>query len=157
MNAHHEPFIRQCYDLARQAAAQGDHPFGALLVKDGKVVLTAVNTIFSERDITRHAEMNLVSQACRLFEADFLAQCMLYTSTEPCAMCTGAIFWAGIPTIVYGSDAATLGEIASGRFVVPCRELFDRASRPTAVIGPILPDEGRAIHLAYWPARYSQP
>lgn len=154
---HHEPFIRQCYELARQAAANGDHPFGALLVKDGQVILTAVNTIFSEHDITRHAELNLVSQACRRLDADALAQCTLYTSTEPCAMCAGAIFWAGIPAIVYGCDAVSLGEIASGRFVVPSRELLGRATRPTTIIGPILLDEGRAIHQAYWPQRYAQP
>ncbi|MCA9874397.1 MAG: nucleoside deaminase [Anaerolineales bacterium] len=152
----HEPFIRQCYELAQQAVAQGDHPFGAVLVKDGQVLLTAVNTIFSQRDITRHAEMNLVSQACRLLDGETLAQCTLYTSTEPCAMCTGAIFWAGIPTIVYGCDAVALGNIATGRFVVPSRELLARATRPTTVIGPVLPEEGCALHLAYWPLRYGQ-
>lgn len=152
----HEPFIRQSYKLAQQAVANGDHPFGALLVKDGQVVLTAVNTIFSERDVTRHAELNLVSQACRLFDADILANSILYTSTEPCAMCASAIFWAGIPTIVYGCDAFTLGNIATGRFVISSRELLGRATRPTAVIGPILLDEGRAIHEAYWSQRYAQ-
>ena len=74
----------------------GDHPFGALLVKDGEVVLTAVNTVNTDHDNTRHAELNLVSQAMRQFDADFLADCVLYTSTEPCAMCAGAIYWAGI-------------------------------------------------------------
>ena len=101
----HELFIRQCYDLARQAIANGDHPFGALLVRDGEVVLTAVNTVHSNRDVTQHAEFNLVSHAGRLLGYTALAESILYTSTEPCAMCAGAIFWAGIPTIVYGCSA----------------------------------------------------
>ncbi len=150
---HHEPFIRHCYALARQAAANGDHPFGALLARDGQVLLTAVNTITTDHDVTRHAELNLISQASRQFDPATLAECTLYTSTEPCAMCAGAIFWAGVPAIVYGSSAETLGEIAGGAFVVPSRVLLAYGQWQTAVTGPILPDEGRAIHQAYWPSR----
>lgn len=147
----HEPFIRQCYDLARQALANGDHPFGALLVKEGEVWLTAVNTVHSQHDVTRHAELNLVSQADRLFGSAALAESTLYTSTEPCAMCAGAIFWAGIPTIVYGCSAARLGQIAGETFVVSSRQLLAKAARPTHIIGPVLEAEGVAIHEGYWP------
>jgi tRNA(Arg) A34 adenosine deaminase TadA len=150
-HANHEPYIRQCYDLARQAAGNGDHPFGALLVYEGEVALTAVNTVHSHRDVTQHAELNLVSQAGRLLGYTALADSILYTSTEPCAMCTGAIFWAGIPTIVYGCSAESLGQIAGGSFVVPSRQLLAKATRPTHIIGPILEAEGIVIHQAYWP------
>ena len=149
--ANHEPFIRQCYDLARQAVANGDHPFGTLLVREGEVLLTAVNTIHSHRDVTRHAELNLVSQAGHLLGYAALAESILYTSTEPCAMCAGAIFWAGIPTIVYGCSAGSLGQIAGGSFVVPSRQLLGKAARPTHIVGPVLEAEGIAIHQAYWP------
>jgi len=152
----HEPFILQCYDLARQAVANGDHPFGALLVREGEVVLTAVNTVHSNRDVTQHAELNLVSQAGRLLGYATLADSILYTSTEPCAMCTGAIFWADIPTIVYGCSAESLGQIAGGSFVVPSRQLLAKATRPTHIIGPVLEAEGIAIHQAYWPT-YDNP
>ncbi|MBE2222678.1 MAG: nucleoside deaminase, partial [Anaerolineae bacterium] len=152
----HEPFILQCYDLARQAIANGDHPFGALLVCAGEVVLTAVNTVHSNRDVTQHAELNLVSQAGRLLGYAALAESTLYTSTEPCAMCTGAIFWAGIPTIVYGCSATSLGQIAGGMFVVPSRQLLAKATRPTHIIGPVLEAEGIAIHQTYWPT-YDNP
>ena len=59
----HEMFIKQVYQLAREAVAQGNHPFGALLVRDGVVILTAVNSIHTDHDVTRHAELNLISQA----------------------------------------------------------------------------------------------
>ncbi len=146
----HKIFIKQVYQLAREAVAQGNHPFGALLVRDGAVVLTAVNSIHTDHDVTRHAELNLVSQASRQFASEILADCTLYTSTEPCAMCAGAIFWAGIPTVVFGCSAAALGEIAGGSLVIACEEILGRGQRPTAVIGPVLEAEGIEIHKQYW-------
>lgn len=147
----HELFVRETLALAEQAVENGDHPFGALLVKEGEVVLTAVNTIYTDHDNTRHAELNLVSQAMRQFDAAFLAECVLYTSTEPCAMCAGAIYWAGINTVVYGCSAEELGRIAGGDFVIPCREIFARGQRPLTVIGPLLEEESTAVHQDYWP------
>ncbi|MEM7113452.1 MAG: nucleoside deaminase [Chloroflexota bacterium] len=146
----HESFIRQAIELAREARANGDHPFGALLVKDGVVLKTAVNTVNTQNDPTHHAELNLVSASARQFDADTLAQSILYTSTEPCAMCAGAIFWAGISTIIYSCAGTTLGDMTGGLFVVPSRELLAKATRPTTVIGPILEAEGIAVHEGFW-------
>ncbi|GJM42538.1 MAG: tRNA-specific adenosine deaminase [Ardenticatenaceae bacterium] len=143
--------MRQAIALAKEAMANGDHPFGALLVKDGEVVLTAVNTIHSDNDITRHAELNLVSQASRQFTPEFLAACTLVTSTEPCAMCAGAIYWAGISKVVFGCSAITLREIAGDEFLIPCEEIFARSPRPFTVIGPLLEEESTAVHQQYWP------
>lgn len=150
MTENHERFVRQCYELARSAARGGNHPFGALLARDGHALLTAENTVEIERDCTRHAELNLVSRAVRQLDPAVLAHCVLYTSTEPCAMCTGAIYWAGIRALVYGCSAQRLGQIAGGSFVVPCREILARGRAPTRVIGPILEDEGAAIHESFW-------
>lgn len=144
-------YMRQAIALAKEAQANGDHPFGALLVKEGAVVLTAVNTIHTEQDVTCHAELNLVSQATRQFAPDFLTKCVLYTSTEPCAMCAGAIYWAGINTVVFGCSAEELGNIAGGGFVVPCRDIFASGERPITVIGPVLEEESTAVHQQYWP------
>jgi tRNA(Arg) A34 adenosine deaminase TadA len=148
----HESLIRQCYDLARQAVANGDHPFGALLVYEGEVVLTAVNTVHSNHDVTRHAELNLVSQASRLLSYTALTESLLYTSTEPCAMCAGAIVWAGIRAIVYGCSGTSLGQITGGTFVVPSRQLLAKANQPIQIVGPVLEAEGFAIHQDYWPS-----
>ncbi len=147
-----EIFIERTYQLARNAQAKGNHPFGALLVVDGEIVLTAENTVVSDSDVTRHAELNLVSKASQALDPATLGRSILYTSTEPCAMCTGAIFWSGISKIVYGCSAITLGEIAGGAFVVPCRELlkYGRREREIRVIGPLLEDQGTAIHRNFW-------
>lgn len=146
-----ERYMRQAIALAKEAMANGDHPFGALLVKEGVVVLTAVNTVHTHHDITRHAELNLVSQAAQQFSPEFLAGCTLVTSTEPCAMCAGAIYWSGISRVLFGCSAAALGAIAGDDFLIPCTEIFARGSRPVTVIGPVLEEAGTAVHQQYWP------
>ncbi len=146
----HELFMREAIRLAYEARGNGNHPFGALLVHNGEAVLTAVNSVNSEQDVTRHAELNLVSEASRLFAPEQLAEMILYTSTEPCAMCAGAIFWARIRTVVYGCSAERLGEMAGGSFVVPCRQLFAFGMVDTAVVGPILEDEAAQAHADFW-------
>ncbi len=143
-------FMQQAIDLAWQARQEGNHPFGALLIVDDKVILTAKNSVNTDHDVTRHAELNLVSEASRLFPAEILGQASLYTSTEPCAMCAGAIFWAGIPRVIYGCSAQTLGELAGGAFVIPCRELFGRGAPLVEVIGPVLPDAAARVHENFW-------
>ena len=146
----HEMFIKKSYELAKQAAEKGNHPFGALLVIDRKIAFTAENTVVSDHDVTRHAELNLVSSVSRKLNAELLGQSILYTSTEPCAMCAGAIFWAGIPEIVYGCSAGKLGEIAGGTFVVPCRDLLKFGKRKVKIVGPVLEKQGAAIHKNFW-------
>jgi len=107
----HETFIRQAIDLSLSAVEHGNHPFGACLVsKDGKVLLTAENTCCTPvTDITRHAELNLISMATQKFSRDILEECTLYTSCEPCLMCTGALRWSGIRQLVYALEHQTLG------------------------------------------------
>ena len=143
-------FIREAITLAAQARQHGNHPFGALLVYDGKVILTAENTVNTENDQTRHAELNLVSMATRQFDSEILADSILYTSTEPCAMCAGAIYWTGIRIVVYGYSAELLGGMAEGGLVIPCREVFTRGSQVVEVIGPILEDEAKKVHEGFW-------
>lgn len=147
----HDKFIQLCYTLAEEAVGNGDHPFGALLVRDCAVVQTAVNTVHSDNDETRHAEINLVSEAGRQFGPETLAHCTLYTSTEPCAMCTGAIYAAGIPTIVFGCSAQALYDLTGSDLSIPSRDILALGQRETAVIGPILEEEGLQIHRSYWP------
>ena len=149
----HVTFVRQCIDLAAQAVRLGDEPFGALLVVDGQVLLTARNLVATESDQTRHAELVLISEACRRFSAEQLARATLYASTEPCAMCCGAIYWTHIPRVVYGCSATALSMLTHGSLVIPSRQLFGRGRRPVEVIGPVLEAEALALHRAYWSDR----
>src|SRR5437899_622429 len=95
----HERLARQAIGLARQARVAGNHPFGALLAIEGEVILTAENTVKTDRDPTAHAESNLVAQAIRKLSSDQIRRSVLYTSCEPCAMCVGKMYWAGIRAV----------------------------------------------------------
>ena len=153
MNDVHERFTTQAIELARQARAAGNHPFGALLVLDGNVVASAQNTVHTDRDPTAHAETNLVARAIRECSPEQIRRSVLYTSCEPCAMCVGKMYWAGIRSIVYALAAEELAKLAGGSLLVPCRELFARAAEPVTVIGPLSLNEARDVHLGYWSAQ----
>jgi len=148
----HERFARQAIELARQASEAGNHPLGALLVLDGDVVASAQNTVVTDRDPTAHAETNLVSRAIRQLSAEQIRRSVLYTSCEPCAMCVGKMYWAGIRSVAYAFPAQELAKLAGGSFLIPCRDLFAKAVDPVTVIGPLLLNEALEVHLGYWPA-----
>jgi tRNA(Arg) A34 adenosine deaminase TadA len=144
-------YVRQAIELARQARLAGNHPFGALLVLDGAVALTATNSVGTDRDPTAHAETNLVAAAIRQLTPEQIRRCVLYTSCEPCAMCAGKMYWAGIRSVVYALPAEELASLAGADFLVPCRDLFDRAVEPVTIRGPMLIAEARDVHLGFWP------
>lgn len=102
-------FLRQAIEVAANARRHGNHPFGAVLVDaSGQVLLTAENTVVTERDCTGHAETNLMRIASQRHTPEELAACTLYASTEPCPMCAGAIFWGGLGRVVYALSETQL-------------------------------------------------
>ena len=145
-----EHLARQAIDLARQARLAGNHPFGALFSIDDEVVLTAHNTVTTDRDPTAHAESNLVARAIQQLSPEQIRRGVLYTSCEPCAMCVGKMYWAGVRAVAYALPASELARLAGGDFLVPCRELFSRAAEPVTIAGPLLVDEAREVHLGFW-------
>lgn len=89
-------------ELAEQNIDNGGGPFGAVIVRDGKVVSTGVNRVTADNDPTAHAEVNAIRSACSR-EATFnLKNCVVYSSCEPCPMCLSALYWAGVSRIYYG-------------------------------------------------------
>jgi tRNA(Arg) A34 adenosine deaminase TadA len=149
----HAAHIRRAIELARRARERGDPPFGAVLVVDPPMILEAESTVVSRGDPTRHAELDLVRLAWRRLPAEAIRGSTLYASTEPCLMCSGAIYWSGIRRVVFSFPALELGALAGDPFCAPCRPLFERGAEPTEVVGPVLLDRGRAVHAGYWPAR----
>ena len=108
--------LRRAIELAQQAREHGNHPFGALLVDgEGNVVLEAENTVRTDKDVTAHAETNLMRLASARFEPDYLERCTLYTSTEPCAMCAGAIYWGNIRRVVFATSQEQLARRERGK------------------------------------------
>ncbi len=146
----HKQFARQAIALAKQARGAGNHPFGALLDLEGEVVLTAMNSVNTDRDPTGHAETNLVAGAIRQLSPEQIGRAVLYASCEPCAMCVGKMYWAGVRSLVYALPAEELAILAGPDFLVPCRDLLERATEAVTVIGPMLVDEARAVHVGFW-------
>ncbi|CAF0724050.1 unnamed protein product [Adineta ricciae] len=146
----HVPFIQTAIELSKSAVENGNHPFGACLVsKDGEVLLTAQNTCATPvRDVTRHAELNLISMATQKLSQEVLEQCTLYTSCEPCLMCTGALRWSGIRKMVYALSNETLGKHAGFDSLLPCRPLLPAPQY--TVIGPVLENEAEIVHTKFW-------
>ena len=144
--------ITRTYELARAAVARGNHPFGALLSYQGRILDEYANEVMTSKDITRHAECGLVSRASASMAPAVLARATLYTSTEPCIMCCGAIHWAGIARIVFGVRAVKMMEAIDEPYRgFPSREIFARINPEVSIRGPFLEEEGFTIHQEYWP------
>jgi tRNA(Arg) A34 adenosine deaminase TadA len=149
-------FLRRSFEVARRSTIHGNHPFGAILVgKDGNVLLESENGYMPAHDGTAHAERLLATEACRTLPGDVRATSTLYSSTEPCAMCAGAMYWAGIGRLVYGLSEHRLRGITGNHpenptLNLPCREVFKAGQRRTEVVGPLLEDEAAALHHGVW-------
>lgn len=155
-----EALLRRAFEVARRSRAGGDHPFGSVLADgEGKLLMEQGNGYTSEGgDRTAHAERLLASRAARAYDLKFLARCTLYTSAEPCAMCAGAIYWAGIGRVVYGQTekslkAETGAHDENPTLDLPCDIVFAAGQRSTEVAGPLLEDEAAQLQADFWKAR----
>jgi tRNA(Arg) A34 adenosine deaminase TadA len=148
--------LRDAIDVANAAVANGNHPFGAVLADaSGRVVASAQNTVSTEDDCTGHAETNLVRAAWKQFGPASLSEYTLYTSCEPCAMCSGAIYWSGIGTVVFAMTEADLARLTGDHDENPTMSLsselvLNSGTRAIAVRGPALADEVAASHAGFW-------
>ncbi len=150
-------FLRQAIALAAAARNHGAHPFGALIVDaNGQILVTARNNAIPPKgDPTQHAERLACSLVGRQFTPAQLAAATLYTSTEPCAMCAGAIYWTGIGRVVYALSESALYALTGSHeenptLRLPCREVFARGQRPTKVNGPFIEEEAAQVHKGFW-------
>jgi tRNA(Arg) A34 adenosine deaminase TadA len=105
----HVRLMLRAIELAASARKNGNKPFAALLADmDGNIMVEAENTEFTESDSTHHSEVNLMSKASRKFNKGELGQMVMYVSAEPCAMCAGATFFAGVRAVVFGLSGESL-------------------------------------------------
>lgn len=156
MNENDIDHLKTTISIAWRAREKGNHPFGSLLVdENNRVVLEAENTVVTERDLTGHAETNLVRLATKQFSAEQLAGFTLYASTEPCAMCSGAIFWSHIGRVVFALGEKDLYDIigpSPEQLILPCRDVFAHGARQPEVLGPVAALEmmAREVHHGFW-------
>jgi tRNA(Arg) A34 adenosine deaminase TadA len=151
-----EKFLRRSFEVARRSITHGNHPFGAVLVDEhGNVLIEVENGFMPDHDGTAHAERLLATTACRTVSAEVRTMATLYSSAEPCAMCAGAIYWAGIGRVVYGLSEHRLRGVTGNHpdnptLDLPCRDVFASGQRETEVVGPMLEEEAEALHEGVW-------
>ena len=146
--------LRRANDVARRAMSLGRHPFGAILVApDGETVLAEQGNV----DTVNHAEAVLARSAAQNYSADYLWQCTLVTTVEPCAMCAGTQYWAHIGRLVYGMTEERLLALTGNHhenptMALPCREVFARGQKAMEVMGPVpaVEPEIASLHLDFW-------
>ena len=158
MYKEHSYYMQRAVELSRLAKENGNTPFGALVVdKDGNIVVEHENVEITGKKCTGHAETMAAEKASNQFSKEFLWDCTLYTIAEPCAMCSGAIYWSNIGRVVYGITEKKLLEMTGSNeqnptFDLPCREIFSKGQKDIKVIGPMSEFEQqiKEIHDGFW-------
>jgi len=153
----HIALLRRAIELAEESRAAGNHPFGALLADaEGRILIEAGNSFATDKG-PGHAETNVARRAATSFTPEQLARCTLVTSVEPCAMCSGATYWAGIGTLVFGMAEKRLALLTGDNpenltLDLPCRTVFAAGRRPTEVHGPFPELEADILraHAGFW-------
>lgn len=149
--------LRRCNAVAERATALGHHPFGAILVApDHETVLLEQCNI----DTVNHAESTLARVAATNYPPEYLWDCTLYTSVEPCCMCAGTAYWANIGRVVFGLTEAMLLQATGSHaenptMSVPARYVFDHCQKPVDLLGPVpeIAAEVLAVQQAFWSRR----
>lgn len=141
MNTHHtEPdFVTRSIELAVQAGANGNRPFGAVFVAaDGTVLAEGCNEVASSADVTAHAELVAIRQATDGGYADQFPGSAMYASGEPCPMCAAACVWAGVSTIVFAASTEGFSTFLTDgpHFTLSCKDVINATDAEVAVIGP---------------------
>ncbi len=153
-------YLLEACRVSEEAVRSGNTPFGAILVDgEGNILLRQENVEITRSDCTGHAETTLCRVASGEYSREFLATCSLYTTAEPCAMCSGAIYWANIGRVVYGISEKELLELTGSdpqnpTFDLPCREVFAAGQKDLVVEGPTEDQELKDLlknpHMGFW-------
>jgi tRNA(Arg) A34 adenosine deaminase TadA len=147
-----EAFMQLAIQNAREAIKAGQLPIGCVLARDGKLVLSAHNTVWRDTDPTAHAEMNAVRQAARMLGTIALSGCSIFVTLEPCPMCLSACHWAQLDRIVYGAPIAAAVKAGFNELTIPATDMVKRGGSNLKV-EPYLPAHEACLSLfAEWQA-----
>lgn len=144
-----EQFIDVAIKLALKARKDGNEPFGAILVKNDEIVMYGENKIHSFCDPTHHAEIGLIRAFCSENNIFDLSEYILYTSCEPCVMCTGAMVWSNLGKIVYSVSHGQLAEIAGSNIMISCSEVIEKSPNKPLLVEQVLNAEGLKVFEGY--------
>ena len=145
-----EIFMKKAIELAVSAAAHGNEPFGAVLVKDDEIVYTNENQIFTMHDPTFHAEMGLIRRFCTETGITDLREYTMYASCEPCFMCSGAMVYARLGRLVFAAGNTDLSEVLGKRGYSPSAIVFEHSSWKPQVTAGVLREESVEVLRRYF-------
>jgi tRNA(Arg) A34 adenosine deaminase TadA len=145
-------YMERAIAVADEGIKKGNSPFGSCIVKGGKVVAVAHNTVLTKKDATNHAEMNAIRAACRKLRSHELRGCTVYSTTEPCPMCFSAIHWAKIGAIVYGTGIQDVKRLGFSELTVSDRRMKREGHSKVGIASGFMREECKAL-LARWKAR----
>jgi tRNA(Arg) A34 adenosine deaminase TadA len=128
---------------------QGQSPFGCAIVKDGRLVASAHNTVWQTCDATAHAEVNAIRKACRKLGSIDLSGCVLYTTCEPCPMCFSAAHWARIRKVVYGARIRDAQAAGFNELVIPASRMRRVSGNGIELIPEFMHDECRQLFRSW--------
>ena len=136
-----EKFMRLAVQKAREGIARGQTPFGACIVRDGRVVSLAHNVVWSTTDITAHAEVTVIREVCRTLGSVDLSGCTIYSTTEPCPMCFSACHWARISRVVYGASIQDARDAGFSELTISCAVMKKEGGSPLVLETGVLREE----------------
>lgn len=137
--------MRHAIHACREGIAQGQTPFACAVVRQGRLIAVAHNTVWRDLDVTAHAEINALRAACQALGRVDLSGCDLYTTCEPCPMCLAAGHWARIDTVYFGATIADARAAGFNELALPAQDLVARGGSPMQVVGAVLYDECAAL------------
>jgi guanine deaminase len=123
-------------------------PFGACIVKGGKVIAVSRNTVFT-KDATCHAEVNAIRLASKKLKTYDLSGCSIYSTTEPCPMCFGAIHWSGIDVLIYGNTIADAKKAGFNELPIPTAKMKRMGKEKVKIVAGLMRDEANKLFMIW--------
>jgi guanine deaminase len=151
----HQKYLRSAIAIAKKGIAIGQTPFGACIVKGSKIVALNHNKVWKNKDITAHAEIQVIRSACRKLRTIDLSKAVLYSTCEPCPMCFSAIHWAGIRTIYYGAQIGDAKRFGFRELDISNQKMKTLGQLKTKIVPNVLKEECLDL-FKLWKKKYGK-
>ncbi len=144
--------MRLAISKARQGIEKGQTPFGVCITKEGAVVSCVHNIVWESMDITAHAEIHAIREACKKLNTIDLSGCVIYSTCEPCPMCFSACHWAKISKIIYGVRIEDAKKLGFSELTISNRHMKQFGNSPIELVGDVLREENLQL-FEFWSKR----
>ena len=144
-NSRDKSYMRLAIKKALSGVKAGQTPFGACIVKNGKIIICAHNVVWKKTDITSHAEVNAIREACKKLKTVDLSGCTIYSTCEPCPMCFSAIHWAKISKIYFGTGIKDAKNMGFSELDISNTTMKKLGKSPVKIVSNFLKDESMMV------------